>query len=198
MFAMFESFSEIIKLLISLCELVVNSFKIFISASLFIFNYGNEKCKRISTNIHYFVSEQALTSSEVVHSNEIKKKKTKITACDRKVLESWFESNKSYPYATSSDLINLSLITKLNVIKVKRWIENKRRKTKEAVANIPAKLFNEDDKKILLNFFQTKSDHPGPQDLEFLENVIQKDRKKIRNWFNYERSKSKSLFPKER
>ena len=41
-------------------------------------------------------------------------------------------------------------------------------------------IFSKNDKIILQNFFHNKKNHPGPEDLLFLEKIIQKDKNKIR------------------
>ena len=77
--------------------------------------------------------------------------------------------------------------------KIKKWIENKRTRTK---SNSNGKDFSitylsKNDKIILRNFYNTKTKHPGPEDLIILENVIHKEKTKIRAWFNNQRFRDK-------
>jgi hypothetical protein len=39
----------------------------------------------------------------------------------------------------------------------------------------------------LLSFFKNTSEHPGPADLSMLANLIEKDSKKIQQWFARQR-----------
>ena len=123
----------------------------------------------------------------------MQKKRQEISINAKQILENWFQSNISYPYATSSDIIELSSSTKLDEQKIKNWLQNKRNRTKNADINnrIPVKCFSLEDKKILTNYFQKNTEHPGPEDLTYLKNMIKKDEKKIRQWFNHQRFKCK-------
>lgn len=129
------------------------------------------------------------------------KRKEKLVKSDisKKILESWFEVNKNHPYVTQSVIIELSLKTNLDFDSVKRWIENKRTRTKDLSVvkgtknNRANQYFTCEDNAILKNFYKFKSNHPGPKDLELLKTLIEKDEKKIRNWFNLERFRQKKL-----
>ena len=96
--------------------------------------------------------------------------------------------------STANEIDQLSSITKLEREKIKRWLENKRRSKK-----IPTRRnhLTSEEKFILQNYFETTTDHPGPQDLNYLKGVINKDEKKIRAWFNQERYKLKNIFQTE-
>ena len=132
------------------------------------------------------------TSSEE-HS---KFSKTKISAKDKAVLENWLEKNRSHPYANHSEFAQLALQTNLSELKIKRWLENKRAKQNMNCGVKHAKCFNEEEKSILKKFYDTKQKHPGPEDLSILENIIKKDQKKIRAWFNNQRYKERKNFQK--
>ena len=106
-------------------------------------------------------------------------------------LEKWFESNKHNPYPTNNEVTILALKTNLNAKKVKKWIENKRTRSHFKTNNINQSNFNSDDKIILRKYFNTKTKHPGPEELAILEWAINKDKKKIRAWFNSQRFKEK-------
>ena len=185
----FKSF----KVIMLFCELLINTIKMGAEVLFYMLINANQRCKRILDYKKCSESEKEFTSKpHLKNPNSIQK--IVELKCGRKTLENWFELHKNYPYATKSELINLSLITNYDIKKVKRWLENKRRKSKEVFLLRPGKLFNDEDKQIMQNFFKNKSDHPGPDDLDFLENIIQKDKKQIRNWFNHERFKSKKYF----
>jgi hypothetical protein len=51
----------------------------------------------------------------------------------------------------------------------------------------PRKLFSSEEKNILLSFFKNTSEHPGSADLSILANLIEKDSKKIQQWFARQR-----------
>lgn len=117
---------------------------------------------------------------------------------NKTILENWFEANKNHPYAASSVINQLCLMTSLDFQTVKRWIENKRTRSKDSSSIKGSKkqrineYFTQNDREILSNFFKTISEHPGPRDIDLLNQFIQKDSKKIRNWFNSERFKKQS------
>jgi RNase adaptor protein for sRNA GlmZ degradation len=108
-------------------------------------------------------------------------------------LERWFESRKLHPYASNTDIQVLALKTKVEENKIKKWIENKRTRSKlKASANDTSITYlSKNDKIILRNFYNSKTKHPGPEDLIILENVIQKEKTKIRSWFNNQRFRDK-------
>jgi RNase adaptor protein for sRNA GlmZ degradation len=108
-------------------------------------------------------------------------------------LEKWFESRKLHPYASNTDIQVLALKTKVEENKIKKWIENKRTRSKlNASANDTSITYlSKNDKIILRNFYNSKTKHPGPEDLIILENVIQKEKTKIRAWFNNQRFRDK-------
>ena len=107
--------------------------------------------------------------------------------------------NKNHPYATPSVIIELSFKKNLDFDSVKRWIENKRTRTKDSNVkkgtknNRSNQYFTFEDKVILKNFYALKSNHPGPEDLELLKTLIKKDEKKIRNWFNLDIDSKKKI-----
>ena len=121
------------------------------------------------------------------------KKKTTLDHLAKLELEKWFDSRKLHPYASNTDIQVLALKTKVEENKIKKWIENKRTRTK---SNSNGKDFSitylsKNDKIILRNFYNTKTKHPGPEDLIILENVIHKEKTKIRAWFNNQRFRDK-------
>ena len=127
-----------------------------------------------------------------VKSTKMKNKKT-LDHVAKLELEKWFESRKLHPYASNTDIQVLALKTKVEEIKIKKWIENKRTRSKlKASANDTSITYlSKNDKIILRNFYNSKTKHPGPEDLIILENVIQKEKTKIRAWFNNQRFRDK-------
>lgn len=127
-----------------------------------------------------------------VKSTKMKNKKT-LDHVAKLELEKWFESRKLHPYASNTDIQVLALKTKVEENKIKKWIENKRTRSKlNASANDTSiTYFSKNDKIILRNFYNSKTKHPGPEDLIILENVIQKEKTKIRAWFNNQRFRDK-------
>ena len=127
-----------------------------------------------------------------VKSTKMKNKKT-LDHVAKLELEKWFESRKLHPYASNTDIQVLALKTKVEEIKIKKWIENKRTRSKlNASANDTSITYlSKNDKIILRNFYNSKTKHPGPEDLIILENVIQKEKTKIRAWFNNQRFRDK-------
>jgi hypothetical protein len=127
-----------------------------------------------------------------VKSTKMKNKKT-LDHVAKLELEKWFESRKLHPYASNTDIQVLALKTKVEEIKIKKWIENKRTRSKlKASANDTSITYlSKNDKIILRNFYNSKTKHPGPEDLIILENVIQKEKTKIRSWFNNQRFRDK-------
>lgn len=127
-----------------------------------------------------------------VKSTKMKNKKT-LDHVAKLELERWFESRKLHPYASNTDIQVLALKTKVEEIKIKKWIENKRTRSKlKASANDTSITYlSKNDKIILRNFYNSKTKHPGPEDLIILENVIQKEKTKIRAWFNNQRFRDK-------
>ena len=108
------------------------------------------------------------------------------------ILENWFETNKSHPYATKTDLRILELKTFINKQKIKKWIENKRAHSIQTTLSHQRLIFSKEEKIILEDFFNLKTNYPGPEDLSYLAIIIQKDIKKIRSWFNNQRYKVKN------
>jgi hypothetical protein len=127
-----------------------------------------------------------------VKSTKMKNKKT-LDHVAKLELEKWFESRKLHPYASNTDIQVLALKTKVEENKIKKWIENKRTRSKlKASANDTSITYlSKNDKIILRNFYNSKTKHPGPEDLIILENVIQKEKTKIRAWFNNQRFRDK-------
>ena len=109
----------------------------------------------------------------------------------KEILEIWFEHNRSHPYASQSDITELAIKTNSDHKKIKKWLANKRMRLKQQAEIKPFKCFTEDDKSKLIHFYQTISNHPGPADFTMLAKVIDKDVKKIRQWFNNQRFKER-------
>jgi hypothetical protein len=107
------------------------------------------------------------------------------------MLEKWFEENISHPYASINTLSQLSLKTVLAEYKKQRWIEYQKTVLVKKKNLTPYLYFFKEDKKILYNFFQNQSFHPGPSDLTLLSKVLDRDEKKIRTWLNNQRFKQK-------
>jgi hypothetical protein len=42
-------------------------------------------------------------------------------------------------------------------------------------------------------YYETQTNHPGPEELLLLEKAIKKDKTKIRQWFSMQRFKDKAL-----
>jgi hypothetical protein len=97
----------------------------------------------------------------------------------------WIKNHKSHPYETDLDLLELSCKTGLKEDTIQKWIRNQRSRSKSCLIDgkKPSKSFTNEQKTVLNNFFINKSKHPGPDELEKLETIIKKDRKKIRQWF---------------
>ena len=150
---------------------------------------------RYFLHIYQGLSNQKKTFSKetplLVTPNEVKQKpltnKTSIIEA-KKILETWLNENKTYPYASKTELAELSLRSQLDEKKIIQWLNNKRSRSKELMQG---KCFTKDDKQILLNFLTTRTDHPGPEDLSLLAKIIKKDEKKIRTWFSNQRYKAK-------
>ena len=107
-------------------------------------------------------------------------------------MANWFETIKSHPYATKTDLRILKLKTFINKQKTRKWIENKRAHSIQASFSHQRFIFSKEEKIILEDFFNLKTNHPGPEDLSYLAIIIQKDLKKIRSWFKNQRHKVKN------
>jgi hypothetical protein len=120
-----------------------------------------------------------------------KKKRAVLSFASKAVLENWFHENKSHPYAKKETLIQLSVKTGIPEFKIQRWIEHKRSVLTKDTNIKPHLYFSINDKKILVNFFQNQTSHPGPGDLTLLSKILGKDEKKIREWFNNQRYKAK-------
>ena len=108
-------------------------------------------------------------------------------------LENWFSSKHLHPYATNTEITILALKTKMDEKKVKKWIENKRVRLKLKENSDSFKYFSKNDKGILRDYYNSKTKLPGPEDLMILENVIQKDKLKIRAWFNFQRFRENKI-----
>jgi hypothetical protein len=106
-------------------------------------------------------------------------------------LLNWFEVNKLNPYPSNSDLDFLALKTKLKENKIKKWIGNRRTRSNIKKSDANGTHLSNEDRSIMKTFYSTKRNHPGPDDLLLLERVTQKDRNKIRQWFNNERFREK-------
>ena len=107
----------------------------------------------------------------------------------KRILETWWENNKEYPFASKTDITELSIRTQLDEKKITNWLNNKRMRSK--ILEKPRKCFTENDKQILSNFFTTRTENPGLNDLILLSKIINKDEKKIRAWFNRQRYQKK-------
>ena len=108
-------------------------------------------------------------------------------------LENWFELKQYHPYPSKTDVAILSLKTNSIEKQVKKWIENKRTRLKINTINENECYLTADDKTILRKYYETQTNHPGPEELLFLENVIKKEKTKIRQWFNMRRFKEKNV-----
>lgn len=104
----------------------------------------------------------------------------------KRILEAWYKDNMMHPYASKTELQELHLVTGLEKKKIKRWLDNRRVKQSKT-EDKPRKLFSSEEKNILLSFFKNTSEHPGPADLSMLANLIEKDSKKIQQWFARQR-----------
>ena len=112
------------------------------------------------------------------------------------VLENWFENNLCNPYALASDIKQLSAITKIEEREIRLWLKNKRRlKNHKEMNTYRTKRvkFSNEEKLLLNEYYEKTTNHPGPQDLEYLRNSINKDKDKIRAWFTQKRYKAKNM-----
>ena len=114
--------------------------------------------------------------------------KTKITTdkIAKIELENWFQSNQLHPYATNDEIRILAIKTNMDEKKIKKWIENKRARS-NMEENSRFRYFTKNETTILKNYYNTKTKQPNPEDLIILEKAIQKDKLKIRAWFNNQR-----------
>jgi hypothetical protein len=98
----------------------------------------------------------------------------------KEILEAWYRDNIMHPYASKSEMNELHLLTGLEHIRIKRWLENRRIKQSKTETK-PRKLFTPGEKSILLEFFNNnsyfKNNHPGPADISVLANLVGKDSK---------------------
>ena len=106
----------------------------------------------------------------------------------KKILEDWFLANTTNPYATLKDLLELHRKTGLEIKQIKRWFYNKRMKaTLEERQNLKWSHFLKDEKSILDDFFENRSQYPNKKDIDYLVDVLQKSPKKIKQWFSKKR-----------
>jgi hypothetical protein len=174
-------------------EFTVNSFKFvfLIIYSLihfikFILNLPSNSLKSvIKKSIRNQGSRE--NSNEIIELSKISKtienKHSRINNRNKEILEAWYKNNITHPYASKNEIKELVLLTGLEENRIKRWLDNKRIKSKIK----PRKLFTAEDTSILMKFFEKQTDHPGPADLTLLANLIQKDSKKIQSWFARQR-----------
>jgi RNase adaptor protein for sRNA GlmZ degradation len=107
-------------------------------------------------------------------------------------LNTWFEAKEFHPYPSKNDVTILALKTNSSEKQVKKWIENKRTRLKINTINENESNITANDKTILRKYYETQTNHPGPEELLLLENAIRKDKPKIRQWFNMQRFKDKA------
>jgi hypothetical protein len=106
---------------------------------------------------------------------------------NKNVLKQWLQNNLDWPYASDSQLQILCSKTGLEIQQIQTWLRNQRKHSVTMTKKMT--YFTEDDKMVLRSFFLNKSKHPGPLDLDNLVNVLKKDKKKIRSFFEQERFK---------
>jgi hypothetical protein len=105
------------------------------------------------------------------------------------VLEKWWSDNINYPFPNEKQLEELSEVTELEKRKIKAWVDTQRKKMREnkRPQTKYVRYFTTNDTTVLLDYFNTKGDHPGPYELDKIAESIKKDVKKIRAWFAYRR-----------
>jgi hypothetical protein len=116
-------------------------------------------------------------------------KRNRVTDEEKTILLQWLDKNKSFPYPSQSDLIDLSIKTKLEKAAIQKWIYNKRARSEKNDETKPYKVFSKSDKTILENYFK-KSQNPGPLEIERLTLILKRDSKKIKKWFNNKRNRN--------
>ena len=123
----------------------------------------------------------------------LKKAETRICLSidNKKILENWLKSNSTNSYANSIEIVQLSLKTDLPESRIKKWLHNKRSRSKTVLINgtKPNKCFTKQDKLLLKTFYDTKTTKPGPNDLSMLAECIQKKENRIKRWFYNENSR---------
>ena len=109
---------------------------------------------------------------------------------DLHILETWFAININYPYASPTDFEHLSILTGLDVEKIKKWLSNARSKLEIK----PRKVFSLSDVQILMNNCNSHTNQPGPADLQFLSELLQKESNQIKYWFiRFRKSKNEKM-----
>lgn len=128
---------------------------------------------------------------EVVNKKKSSSEKHKaiqvLSKIEKNTLLNWYNNHIAYPYPTENEVKELSIHKNLEVKKIKRWLENKRsmsRKREKSREPTRARhYFSEKDKMFLENYFNTKSTHPGPEELFHIADILKKEESKIRRWF---------------
>ncbi len=110
-------------------------------------------------------------------------------------LERWFEANASHPYATQKDLFELHKRTSLEIKTIKRWLDNRRTKSKTNVhirTNCKYSHFLPAEKIYLNEFYSNKTRNPDSKQIVLLADILQRNEKKIRAWFANKRFQDKT------
>lgn len=122
----------------------------------------------------------------------IKKKYKKISKAQNKLLKEWFANNLNNPYATKIIKKELSNKTSLTTKQVTSWLQNHRKKNKKKTQS-KKKGISEDQRDMLIEYFQKKNKNPRSIELNELSELLNLDNHKISRWFAFERFKLKKL-----
>jgi hypothetical protein len=141
----------------------------------------------------FFLNYFCFILSRIWHIGRRKSKpKMALNKKSKLELNTWFEAKEFHPYPSKNDVTILALKTNSSEKQVKKWIENKRTRLKINTINENESNITANDKTILRKYYETQTNHPGPEELLLLENAIGKDKTKIRQWFNMQRFKDKA------
>jgi hypothetical protein len=108
-------------------------------------------------------------------------------------LENWFQSKIDNPYATKKDLFELQRMTQLDFKTIKRWLDNRRNRTKDKRCSVINKSkFSFDEKNYLMTFFIKTNGYPVQEDFRLMTQTLQRTNTQIKTWFNAQRFKLKT------
>ena len=108
-------------------------------------------------------------------------------------MDNWFQQKIDNPYATKKDLFELQRITKLDFKTIKRWLDNRRNRTKDTrLSFINKSKFSYDEKCYLMTFFIKTNGYPVQEDFSLMAHTLQRTNTQIKTWFNAQRFKLKT------
>jgi hypothetical protein len=109
------------------------------------------------------------------------------------MLEHWFILHKDHPYASTQDIFELHRQTKLNLITIRRWLDNHRFKCQsnryESLHPTKYRHLTIDERRHLCNYFDEKTKYPDRIEIKRLASTLGFTETRIRNWFENQRSK---------